>query len=114
MSRKISWCAAATTLVWATLIASAEEPVLRIARQGSMEAGGKTIARRNLIWSAVIVQVPTVTIDTVAPLIVHTDVVVEPKMIAIPDGGAVGLVLVALTMNGVLYCALEGATKAIF
>jgi len=43
MSRKISLCATAAALVLETLAASAEEPVLRIAKQGSMEAGGKTI-----------------------------------------------------------------------
>src|SRR6476659_9419497 len=43
MSRTISLCATAAALVLQTLIASAEEPVLRIAKQGSMEAGGKTI-----------------------------------------------------------------------
>jgi pimeloyl-ACP methyl ester carboxylesterase len=43
MSRKISLCATAAELVLETLTASAEEPVLRIAKQGSMEAGGKTI-----------------------------------------------------------------------
>src|SRR5690348_819387 len=35
--------AALFTLALQTLLASAEEPVLHIAKQGSMEAGGKTI-----------------------------------------------------------------------
>ena len=43
ISRKISLCATTAALVLETLAASAEEPVLRIAKQGSMEAGGKTI-----------------------------------------------------------------------
>jgi hypothetical protein len=41
MSGKILWWAAMTTLALQT--ASAEESVLRIAKQGSMEAGGRTI-----------------------------------------------------------------------
>jgi pimeloyl-ACP methyl ester carboxylesterase len=43
MSRKISLCATAAALVLEILTANAEEPVLRIAKQGSMEAGGGTI-----------------------------------------------------------------------
>jgi hypothetical protein len=43
ISRKISLCATAAALVLETLTASAEEAVLRIAKQGSMEAGGKSI-----------------------------------------------------------------------
>src|SRR6476659_7379134 len=43
MSRKISLCATAAALVLETLAASAEEPVLRIAKPGSMEPGGQTI-----------------------------------------------------------------------
>jgi pimeloyl-ACP methyl ester carboxylesterase len=43
MSRKISLCATAATVVLVALTASAEESVLRIAKQGSLEAGGRTI-----------------------------------------------------------------------
>jgi pimeloyl-ACP methyl ester carboxylesterase len=43
ISRVITLCATAAALVLQSLTASAEEPVLRIAKQGSMEAGGRTI-----------------------------------------------------------------------
>ena len=43
MSRKISLCTIAAAVVVATVAARAEEPELRIAKQGSMEAGGRTI-----------------------------------------------------------------------
>jgi pimeloyl-ACP methyl ester carboxylesterase len=43
ISRNIALCATAAALVLGTVAASAEEGVLRIAKQGSMEAGGRTI-----------------------------------------------------------------------
>src|ERR1019366_8962661 len=43
MSSKSLVCAAMTGLILSAAPAYAEEPVLRIAKQGSMEAGGKTI-----------------------------------------------------------------------
>ena len=43
MSRKVLFRCATAGLVLMPLASRAEEPVLRIATQGSMEAGGKTI-----------------------------------------------------------------------
>ena len=43
ISCKVLLCSAAVGLVLAALPAHAQEPVLRIAKQGSMEAGGNTI-----------------------------------------------------------------------